>query len=89
VQTVTLDPRTQTLAVTFEVGDTDDPKSVALALGKEALGTAPTAMTTSLRAVHADRLVFAADLARSAMDATDPLTNVWPVPATSGTTPPE
>lgn len=86
VQTVTLDPRTQSLAVTFEVREGDDPKAAALALGKEALAVAPTAMTTSLRAVHADRLVFAADLARSAMESADPLTNVWPVPETG--TPP-
>ena len=88
VQLVTLDPRTQTLAVTFEVGDADDPKTVALALGKEALGVAPTAMAASLHAVHADRLVFAADLLRTAMEGADPLTNVWPASTTPVPTPP-
>ncbi len=91
VQTVSLDPRTQTLEVSFEVSETDDAKSVATALGKEALAVAPAAMVTSLRALRAGRLVFAADLPRSAMGGDDPLTNVWPappsaVPLPSGTT---
>ena len=83
VQSVSLDPRTQTLAVEFEVGEVDDARTVATALGREALAVAPTAMMASLRAVRAGRLVFAADLARSAMSAADPLTNLWPPPEPS------
>ena len=78
VQTVTLDPRTQTLLVGFEVPEKDDPRELATVLGREALVVAPTAMTTTLRAVRSGRLVFAADLVRATMESAEPLTNVWP-----------
>ena len=78
VQTVTLDPRTGTLLVGFEVPEKDDPRTLAVILGREALAVAPTAMMSSLRAVRAGRLVFAADLARAKMESEDPLTSVWP-----------
>ncbi len=85
VQSASLDPRTQTLAVAFEVAESDDPKATALAIGKAALSVAPTAMTASLHALRADRLVFAADLPRATMANPDPLTNLWPAETTNST----
>ena len=82
VQSALLDPRTQTLAVAFEVGTADDLKAAALVVGKAALSVAPTAMTASLHALRADRLVFAADLPRATMSNPDPLTNLWPAETT-------
>jgi len=90
-QSVVTDPRGR-LDVTFELADTDDPKSIALALGKAALGIAPTATTVTLRAVRSGALVFTADISRATMESIDPLTNVWPsatteAPATVGSEP--
>ena len=88
VQSASLDPRTQTLAVTFEIGEADDPKLAAIAIGRAALGLAPTAMTASLRAVRADRLALVADLPRATMANAEPLTNLWPAETPVATPPP-
>lgn len=87
VQSAMLDPRTGTLAISYEVAEMDDPKPVAIALGRAALGIEPTAMTASLRALRGGRLVFAADLPRASMGNADPLTNLWPVETTSANAP--
>lgn len=88
IQNVSLDPRSGNVAVDFEVAETDDAKTLALTLGKEALLAASSAPTVTLRALRAGRVVFAADLARTALDQPEPLSNVWPTPATSGETVP-
>jgi len=80
VQSVVLDPRTQAIVVSFDIAESDDPRVLALSLGRETLEAAPAVAMVTLRALRAGSLAFAADLPRTGSDATDPLTNVWPAP---------
>ncbi len=91
VQSVVLDPRTQAIVVTFDIGETDDAHVLALSLGRATLEAAPAVSMVTLRALRAGSLSFAADLARAGSDGSDPLTNIWPAPVAppgTETTPP-
>jgi RNA polymerase subunit RPABC4/transcription elongation factor Spt4 len=86
VQSVVLDPRTQAVTLTYEIAESEDPKALAVSLGRETLDAASAATLVTLRAIRGGSIVFTADMMRTAMNDPEPLSNVWPTP-TAGSQP--
>lgn len=76
------DPREGAIVITYQVAATDDAKAIGARLAASALGVFPQALTITVRAFAADRMLYMGDLKREAM-AADPATGDRPDPLVS------